>query len=310
MFKFSDQTTDKTGKEFYKLANKFYSYSQNELGFDKDASCVLVSDKQNAQNPLGYTAYYDPEKSEVTIYADGRHIKDMLRSFSHELVHHAQACRGDLTGVSTEEGYAQKDEHMREMEREAYEKGNLIFRDWEDSIKSNRSDLTEEYGETDYTGATKPNGQRNVTYFTSKKMDANAEAHHRADVAGHNEKWELNNKPWFNKFEENKQVHENNQPSPISDEFKQDILSSLDLENPEESVKNWIGTAEWEGGEVSYFWVQRNKLFYLVEFSPTYGVDIKHVFGTWYQVNSAGLKNLRQHGKDAKVKTFNDIKGR
>ena len=33
------------------------------------------------------------------------------------------------------EGYAQNDEHLREMEREAYEQGNLCFRDWEDSIK-------------------------------------------------------------------------------------------------------------------------------------------------------------------------------
>ena len=34
------------------------------------------------------------------------------------------------------EGYAQNDEHLREMEREAYETGNMCFRDWEDSLKS------------------------------------------------------------------------------------------------------------------------------------------------------------------------------
>jgi hypothetical protein len=51
-------------------------------------------------------------------------------------VHHLQACRGDLTGFeSTEEGYAQKDAHMNEMEREAYEKGNMCFRKWEDLYK-------------------------------------------------------------------------------------------------------------------------------------------------------------------------------
>ena len=33
------------------------------------------------------------------------------------------------------EGYAQNNPHMREMERQAYEIGNLCFRDWEDSIK-------------------------------------------------------------------------------------------------------------------------------------------------------------------------------
>jgi hypothetical protein len=35
-----------------------------------------------------------------------------------------------------EAGYAQNDEHLRKMEREAYETGNMCFRDWEDSIKS------------------------------------------------------------------------------------------------------------------------------------------------------------------------------
>ena len=63
--------------------------------------------------------------------------QDVMRSFSHELVHHAQNCRGDFNNASEMgEGYAQNDEHLREMEREAYEVGNMCFRDWEDGIKS------------------------------------------------------------------------------------------------------------------------------------------------------------------------------
>ena len=34
------------------------------------------------------------------------------------------------------QGYAQNDDHLRNMEREAYEKGNMCFRDWEDGIKN------------------------------------------------------------------------------------------------------------------------------------------------------------------------------
>lgn len=296
MFKFSDQTQSETGKEFYHLANQLYPYAQKRLGFEKPASCVLVSDLENAQDPLGYTAYYNPDKAEVTIFSDGRHIKDMLRSFAHELVHHAQACRGDLENVSTEAGYAQEDDHMREMEREAYEQGNLIFRDWEDGYKSQ---MKEEYGKEDYTGSTKPE-QHNVTYYTARKIDPNAEAHHRLDVLSHNQAYDHSTLPYINKFEENRQ------PSPISSEFRDKIVSKLNLENPKESKKNWIGTAEWDGGEVSYFWVPRNKLFYLVEFSPTYGVELKNVFSTWYQVNSAGLGMLKKHGKGTEITTFND----
>tara|TARA_R110002110_G_scaffold209898_4_gene422310 strand:- start:457 stop:1107 length:651 start_codon:yes stop_codon:yes gene_type:complete len=38
--------------------------------------------------------------------------------------------------MSASPGYAQSDDHMREMEREAYEVGNMCFRDWEDGIKN------------------------------------------------------------------------------------------------------------------------------------------------------------------------------
>ena len=42
-----------------------------------------------------------------------------------------------MKAIATVEGYAQEDGHLREMEREAYETGNLIFRDWEDNYKRN-----------------------------------------------------------------------------------------------------------------------------------------------------------------------------
>ena len=39
-------------------------------------------------------------------------------------------------GDSTSPTYAQDDPHMRKMEMEAYLKGNLLFRDWEDWYKN------------------------------------------------------------------------------------------------------------------------------------------------------------------------------
>jgi len=55
---------------------------------------------------------------------------------SHELVHHAQNCAGAFKGgLNTEPGYAQKDDHMRNMEKDAYKRGNMCFRDWEDQYK-------------------------------------------------------------------------------------------------------------------------------------------------------------------------------
>jgi hypothetical protein len=119
------------------LMDQFMPFAQKRMGFNKMPRIFLRDDPQNAQNPLGKTAYYDPEQMSVTLYISGRHPKDVMRSLSHELVHHTQNCNGEFDGTSEMgEGYAQKDEHLREMERQAYEQGNLCFRDWEDSIKN------------------------------------------------------------------------------------------------------------------------------------------------------------------------------
>lgn len=119
------------------LVNQFMPFAQKRMGFNKPPRIFLRDDPQNAQDPLGKTAYYDPERMSVTLYVHGRHPKDVMRSLSHELVHHTQNCNGQFNHESEMgEGYAQKDPHLREMERQAYEQGNLCFRDWEDSIKN------------------------------------------------------------------------------------------------------------------------------------------------------------------------------
>jgi len=72
----------------------------------------------------------------VSVYTDQRHPKDIMRSLSHELVHHAQNCRGEFDRKpEIGEGYFQVDFHMRDMEREAYEIGNMCFRMWEETYK-------------------------------------------------------------------------------------------------------------------------------------------------------------------------------
>ncbi len=129
--------------------DNFFPYSQEQLGFDKPVSIIFQSDEDNAAKMLGKTAYYDPEQLEVVLYTDGRHPKDVMRSLSHELVHHAQNCRGDFTSAdSTSPGYAQEDPHLRDMEREAYERGNLIFRDFEDLIKTGKINIEIDFSDS------------------------------------------------------------------------------------------------------------------------------------------------------------------
>jgi len=119
------------------MVKQFLPFAQKRMGFKNPPKLFLRSDDNNAEKPLGKTAYYDPDNRSITVYVTGRHPKDVMRSISHELVHHSQNCRGEFDKVGPMgDGYAQNDEHLREMEREAYEVGNMCFRDWEDSVKN------------------------------------------------------------------------------------------------------------------------------------------------------------------------------
>ena len=119
-------------KEVYKVAKKKYK-------FENTPRLILRKDQANANNILGQTAYYSPSSMTIVLFTTDRHPKDICRSFSHELVHHHQNERGDLNmGDASSPTYAQDDKHMRKMEMEAYLKGNMLFRDWEDWYKNYR----------------------------------------------------------------------------------------------------------------------------------------------------------------------------
>ena len=120
----------------HELINEFYSYAKENMGFDKPCKVFLRENTQNAADPFGKSAYYDPNKMEVHLYITGRHPKDILRSLSHELMHHKQNCQGAFDNIgATTEGYAQNNEVLRELELEAY-KAAIYFRDFEDSKKN------------------------------------------------------------------------------------------------------------------------------------------------------------------------------
>ena len=118
------------------LIKQFMPFAQEKIGFERPPKLFLRTDAQNAANPLGKTAFYDPSAQSVTLYVTGRHPKDILRSLAHELVHHKQNCDGQFANVGEMgEGYAQTNPHLRQMEIEANRDGSMCLRDWEDGIK-------------------------------------------------------------------------------------------------------------------------------------------------------------------------------
>jgi predicted nucleotidyltransferase len=95
----------------------------------------IDNDIENAKDILGTTAYYDPNLKSITLYTFNRHPKDVLRSYSHEMVHHMQNLENRLTNISTTN--INEDDYLKELEREAYEKGNMLFREWENALGNN-----------------------------------------------------------------------------------------------------------------------------------------------------------------------------
>ena len=58
-------------------------------------------DRENAKNFFGKTAYYDPNEQHIVIYTEGRHPKDIVRSYAHEMIHHIQHLEDRLEDINT-----------------------------------------------------------------------------------------------------------------------------------------------------------------------------------------------------------------
>jgi hypothetical protein len=95
----------------------------------------ITDDEVNAKDPLGITAFYDPANSTIVLYTMGRHVKDILRSFAHEMVHHEQNLNKTIGTGKIKTTNTLEDDYLDKIEREAYEEGNIMFRNWTDSIK-------------------------------------------------------------------------------------------------------------------------------------------------------------------------------
>ena len=88
----------------------------------------IHDEESHAEDFFGRTAYYDPNNNEVVLYTLGRHPKDIMRSYAHELIHVHQNHEDRLDGINTDD--VNEDDYLEKIEREAYENGNIMFRSW------------------------------------------------------------------------------------------------------------------------------------------------------------------------------------
>lgn len=96
----------------------------------------LVESLEESSNLFGKTGYYDPSTYTISLFIVGRHPKDILRTFTHEVIHHIQNIENRLPTVYGND--TTEDSNLNEIEQEAYSKGGIVFRMWEDTIKSTK----------------------------------------------------------------------------------------------------------------------------------------------------------------------------
>tara|TARA_R110001592_G_scaffold254329_1_gene517751 strand:+ start:24 stop:1652 length:1629 start_codon:yes stop_codon:yes gene_type:complete len=92
----------------------------------------IDGDLENAKKFLGKTAYYDPNTQTIVLYTEGRHPKDIVRSFSHEMVHHTQFLEDRLDNIQTTD--TTESNNLDKIEQEANLVGTMTFRNWTDSL--------------------------------------------------------------------------------------------------------------------------------------------------------------------------------
>ena len=129
-----DSNKLENNKEFKdKLVSLTMFMMDNGLDLDPLPDINFIEDdKKNASNILGRTAHYDPNSKCIVLYTYGRHPKDILRSYAHEMIHHKQNLEGKIQGIDGQN--INEDEYLKELELEAYSKGNMYFRSWENSL--------------------------------------------------------------------------------------------------------------------------------------------------------------------------------
>ena len=80
------------------LMSKFIDFVISYLDITTPLHINLTRDRTD----ITTTAYYDPMNMYTRIYIKDRAIMDVMRSLAHEMVHHKQNERGDLTGTEAD----------------------------------------------------------------------------------------------------------------------------------------------------------------------------------------------------------------
>lgn len=119
--------------DLHKYIESYLDFLERE-GYKINPRPAIELDDDPQENVMIKTGYYSPEEMKVVVFIHGRHPKDILRSFAHEMVHHMQNLRDKDKDWGTG-GKLKDDATLRNLEAEAYEVGNILFREWTEELK-------------------------------------------------------------------------------------------------------------------------------------------------------------------------------
>lgn len=112
-----------------------------EFQIDPLPKIELLDNENDVSNILIATGGYQPDTNVLVLYINNRHMKDILRSYCHEIVHHNQTLdNGDYIRRIYRNDNVVDNPELEEIESEAYLKGNIFFRKFTEHIKQNIKD--------------------------------------------------------------------------------------------------------------------------------------------------------------------------
>lgn len=123
--------------DLHKYIESYLDFLERE-GYDINPRPAIEFDNEPQDMVMIRTGYYDPDAKKVVVFTNGRHPKDILRSFAHEMVHHMQNLRDEHKDWGTG-GDLKDDEVLRNLEAEAYQVGNILFRMWTEELKHTKA---------------------------------------------------------------------------------------------------------------------------------------------------------------------------
>jgi len=93
-------------------------------------------------DPFIPTGNYNPKTNVITLYVKNRQLKDILRTLSHELIHHNQYLTnpGEFMRIN-KSGNLKDNIELEKIEADAYTRGNVLFRKWTEESKNKEKSI-------------------------------------------------------------------------------------------------------------------------------------------------------------------------